>query len=40
MKNGCPMQEGEDSNESTEINDGEDSGFDALIDDIYDNIRQ
>jgi hypothetical protein len=27
MKNGCPMQEDEDSNESTEINDGEDSAL-------------
>lgn len=38
MKNGCPMQEDDDSNESTEIDDGEDSGFDALIDDIYDKL--
>lgn len=30
MKTGCPMQEDDDSNESTEIDDGDDSGLDAL----------
>jgi hypothetical protein len=38
MINGCPMQEDDDSNGSTEIDDGDDSGFDALIDDIYDKL--
>ena len=32
------MQEDDDSNGSTEINDRDDSGFDALIDDIYDTL--
>jgi hypothetical protein len=31
INNGYPMQEDDDSNESTEIDDGEDSSFDALI---------
>jgi hypothetical protein len=35
MKHGCPMQEDDDSNGSTEIDDGDDSGFDALIYMIY-----
>ena len=38
MLNGCPMQEDDDSNGSTEINDRDDSGFEALIDDIYDTL--
>jgi hypothetical protein len=31
LKNGCPMQEDDDSNGFTEIDDEDDSGFDALI---------
>ena len=38
MKNGCSMQEDDDSNDSTETDVGDDSGFDALIDDIYDKL--
>ena len=38
MKNGCAMQEDDDSNGSTEKDDGDDSGFDALVDDIYDKL--
>jgi dsDNA-binding SOS-regulon protein len=38
MKNGCAMHEDDDSNGSTEKDDGDDSGFDALVDDIYDKL--
>ena len=32
------MHEDDDSNGSTEKDDGDDSGFDALVDDIYDKL--
>ena len=32
------MQEDDDSNGSTEKDDGDDSSFDALVDDIYDKL--
>jgi hypothetical protein len=38
METGFPMQEDDESNGSTEIDDGDDSGFDTLIDDIYDKL--